>query len=88
MEIVKAKETFPFVIQPNRKKLWGRSSFIIRLYLGFTYNSLYIQNTSVNYMLMGSSNVVINDVLNNVIYLVSLIPLLLGGNTECLRQQL
>lgn len=36
MEVVKAKETFPFVIQPNGRKSLGRSSFIIKLYLGFT----------------------------------------------------
>jgi len=55
VEIVKAKETFPFVIQPNEKKSLGRSSFIIKFYLGYLWFPV-IHNTPVNYLLIGSSN--------------------------------
>lgn len=50
MEIVKAKETFPSVIQPKGKKPLGRNSFIIRLYLGSTYASI---NTPLNVCWLG-----------------------------------
>lgn len=56
MEIVKAKEAFPFVIQPKGKKPLGRNSFIIRLYLGCTYDSLCIYKYSIECVLIGSSN--------------------------------
>lgn len=77
MEIVKARETS--ICHPAKQKPLGRSSFVIKLYLGFTYNCLCIHNTPVNYLLIGSSNVD-QQWFPNIILLVSLILLLLRGN--------
>lgn len=52
MEIVKAKETS--ICHPTNH--WVEALFIIRLYLGFIYDSLCFQNTLVSYLLIGSSS--------------------------------
>ena len=45
------------ICHPAKQKSLGRSSFIIKFYLGFIYESMCIHNTPVNYLLIRSSNI-------------------------------